>query len=208
MTPYTDADLERDFRAALDVGDPERIDVLAREIDQQGKGAASVPLVAAALWYVENGLQVFPLQPGSKIPMKGSRGCKDATCDPEAVRAWWAANPDANIGLATGRLVDVVDIDGPTGQKSRTELWESTFARIDDDAVAKVLTPRPGGMHVYVPATGLSNAAGIVPGVDIRGAGGYVVAPPSVLDDRPGQHAGRYRFLGDALALVALAGDA
>lgn len=170
--------------------------------------AKPVPLISAALYYAEHGLPVFPLQPGSKIPMKGSRGCKDATCDPDRVRAWWTVTPEANIGLATGHVVDVVDIDGPAGQKSRVEMWESTFERIDADAVAKVLTPRPGGLHVYVPTTGMGNSAGIAPGIDVRGTGGYVVAPPSVLDDRPGQSAGRYRFLGDATALTTLAGRA
>lgn len=199
MTPYADTDLERDMRAALDSGDPDRIDALGREVDQRDAEPAAVPLVSAALWYAQNGLPVFPLQPGSKVPMRGSRGCKDATTDAERIRAWWGANPDANIGLATGHLVDVVDIDGPAGQKSRAELWDSTFARIDAEAVAKVLTPRKGGMHLYVPATGDGNGAGLAPGVDYRGRGGYVVAPPSWTEQ------GSYRFLGDASALTALA---
>lgn len=202
MTPYDDTDLERDLRAALDVGDPERIGHLAREVDQREEAAASVPLVAAALWYAEHGLPVFPLQPGTKIPMKGSRGCKDATTDAAQIRAWWEVNLEANIGLATGHVVDVVDVDGPAGQKSRAELWDSTFARIDADAIAKVLTPRAGGMHLYVPATGDGNSAGLAPGVDYRGRGGYVVAPPSRTE------VGAYRFLGDATGLTTLAGKA
>lgn len=189
MTPYTDTDLERDLRAALDVGDPERIGALAREVDQREKAAASVPLLAAALWYAEQGLPVFPLQPGTKIPMKGSRGCKDATTDADRIRAWWDATPEANIGLATGYVVDVVDIDGEAGQKSRAELWEA-FAEIDAENVGKVLTPSPGGMHIYVPADGTTNGTNLAPSVDYRGLGGYVVAPPSRTD------AGSYSWLG------------
>lgn len=190
MNPQDDTELEQAFRHALDVSDPERIGPLAREIDQRDKAAASVPLVAAALWYAENGLPVFPLQPGTKIPMRGSRGCKDATTDADRIRAWWEATPEANIGLATGHLVDVVDIDGAVGQKSRTQHWEDAFERIEGDMVAKVLTPRPGGMHLYVPATGDGNKAGLYPGIDYRGMGGYVVAPPSRTEQ------GSYRFLG------------
>lgn len=188
MTPYTDEDLEQDLRHALDVGDPDEIGRLAREVDQRENAAASVPLHAASLWYAEQGLRVFPLQPGTKIPMKGSRGCKDATGEVERIDAWWTATPDANIGLATGpdSGVDVVDIDGELGQRSRVRNWEMFEAL---DVIGKVITPRPGGMHLYVPATGKGNKAGIIDGVDYRGAGGYVVAPPSRTE------VGAYRWL-------------
>lgn len=190
MTPYSDDDAERNMREAIDSGDKARIDAAAYVIDQAEQAAEAVPLVAAALWYAEHGLAVFPLQPGAKIPLRGSRGCHDATTDPDQIRDWWATTPEANIGLATGGLVDVVDVDGAAGQKSRAELWETTFEQIDHDCLAKVLTPRPGGMHLYVPAVGGGNKAGIAPSVDIRGRGGYVVAPPSRTE------VGTYRFLG------------
>lgn len=160
---------------------------------------ATPSLLASALWYGEQGLRVFPLSPGSKIPYAGSNGCLDASSNADVIRGWWEYSPDANIGIATGHLVDVVDIDGPAGQQSRAQHWEDTFARIDEINVAKVLTPRPGGMHIYVPAQGDGNSAGIVPGVDYRGAGGYVLAPPSVLIEglcKPSDTPGTYRFLG------------
>lgn len=196
MHPYTIDLAEHDIRAALDAGDPERIEILTYEVDQRpAVSVVAVSLHASALWYADQGLRVFPLSPRSKIPTKGSAGCKDATTDADQITAWWTERPDANIGIATGYLVDVVDIDGIEGQTSRAKLWEKDgqpyiFAKIDADSVAKVLTPRPGGMHIYVPATGDGNGANIAPGVDYRGLGGYVVAPPSVNDQ------GAYRFLG------------
>ena len=177
-------------------GDPERIAEAARDLDDADERARSieadhrVPMLAAALWYAEQGIPVLPLAPGAKLPRSGTAGSRGATLDPAQVRAWWGGNGDLNIGLATGHRFDVVDIDGPTGQASRAQHWVETFARIDADAVAKVLTPRPGGMHIYVPATGGSNNSHIVPGVDYRGLGGYVVAPPSSTAQ------GAYRFLG------------
>lgn len=183
---------EAELRAALDDGDPQRIDAAEtaylRAIDD---GNTSPSLPASALWYAQHGLRVFPLTPGSKIPRRGSRGCKDATTNPATIRAWWDAEPAANIGIATGGPYDVVDIDGPQGQRTRATHWDDTFATIDADCVGKVLTPRPGGMHLYVPATGDGNRAAIFPGIDYRGAGGYVVAPPSRLDN-----SGLYRWLG------------
>lgn len=194
MTPYTLDQAEHDLRAALDTGNPDTINALTRHIDRHDQRPAPVSLTAAALWYAEQQLAVFPLQPGTKIPYKGSRGCKDATTDPDQVRAWWAADPDANIGLATGTLVDVVDIDGHTGQTSRTRNWPMFEALT---RLGTVSTPRPGGMHLYVPAAGVGNKAGLLPGVDYRGRGGYVVAPPSRTDQ------GTYRWLtplGDVAA--------
>lgn len=190
MKPYTLDDAEADLRGALVAGDLDEINRLGKVIDSLQIVPPVVSLHAAALWYAEHGLHVFPLTPGTKIPLKGSGGCLDATTDRDRVNSWWTGNPKANIGLATGHLVDVVDIDGLVGHQSRMQHWDQVFAAIDDDAVAKVLTPRPGGMHIYVPATGRGNAANIVPSVDYRGVGGYVVAPPSVNEQ------GTYKFLG------------
>lgn len=221
MKPYTLTDAEAELRVAINDGDEEAMRALEPTIDRLDQATREVTALAAALWYAEHGMPVFPIAAGGKVPAipsphpKGSperreckgecgkdgHGCKDATTDPARIQAWWGRHPDANIGLATGFLFDVVDIDGALGQKSRAERWDDTFGRIDDDAFAKVLTPSPGGMHLYVPPTGDGNSAGIIPGVDYRGVGGYVVAPPSVTPT------GSYRFLGaprlDALAAQA-----
>jgi hypothetical protein len=190
VKPYTATDAESEMRAALDSGDPERIATATAAVDALEDDRPTPHLLGAALWYAEQGLKVFPLSPGTKIPFKGSNGCHGASANRDVIEGWWDDHADANIGIATGHLIDVVDIDGAPGQKSRAERWEDIFARIDADCVAKVLTPRAGGMHLYVPATGDGNSAGIFPGVDYRGIGGYVVAPPSVTPE------GSYRFLG------------
>jgi hypothetical protein len=195
MTP------EEALRTALDSGDPDRIEAAIKAVDADDVRKEPPTLHASALWYASVGLRVFPLTPGTKIPFKGSAGFKDASTNPDIINGWWDHTPDSNIGIATGHLVDVVDIDGPLGQKSRAEHWDAVFAKIDDDSLGKVLTPRPGGMHIFVPATGEGNSRAIVPGVDYRGLGGYVVAPPSVITPEAAQqydnhHPGTYRFLG------------
>lgn len=193
MKPYTIADAETELRAAVDADDTEKIRRLEPVIDrlEAADRRPDATLHAAALWYAQHGLHVFPLAPSSKIPFPRTHGCKDATTDVEQINDWWTRHPDANIGIATGYLVDVVDIDGYAGHCSRTAHWDEIFADIDSDNVGKVLTPRAGGMHIYVPATGDGNATGIVPSVDYRGLGGYVVAPPSRTDQ------GVYRWLGE-----------
>ena len=51
---------------------------------------------------------------GSLVP----HGVKDATCNRARVLAWWTRHPQANIGLATGHLFDVLDVDGPAGEQA------------------------------------------------------------------------------------------
>lgn len=178
MKPYTIDDAEAELRAAIDADDRDAIARLEPILDALDR-RPPVSLHAAALWYAEQGLHVFPLTPGSKVPLPRTRGFKDATTDPEQVDAWWLENAAYNIGIATGHAVDVIDIDGPAGQQSRLANWDMLAAI---PCLGKVSTPRPGGMHLYVPAAGKGNKAGLLPGVDYRGLGGYVVAPPSVND--------------------------
>lgn len=152
-----------DLEAALDADTTQRAQRL------HAKGA----LLSAALWYAEQGLRVFPLQPLGKIPLPGSKGFKDGTTDQAQIRAWWKVNPDFNIGIATGHRFDVIDFDGPEAiaYGYANDVWPPVMG--------KVSTPRPGGNHWYVEATGAGNRAGMAPHVDYRGVGGYVVAPPS-----------------------------
>lgn len=190
MKPYTLEQAEADLRTAIDDGDEAAVRALESVIDRLDQRPAPVGLLAAALWYAEQGLRVFPLQqhdavevdprtgeiePAPKRPYRGSRGFLDATTDAQTIRDWWCEKPESNIGIATGHLVDVIDIDGPVGVKSYVQL-------LDDlpPVLGKVSTPRPGGTHLYVPAVpGRRNRAKLLPGIDYRGTGGYVVAPPS-----------------------------
>jgi hypothetical protein len=145
-------------------------------------------LIGAALWYAEQGLRVFPLQPNSKVPYPGSRGFEDATSERGDLLDWWRHRPSSNIGLATGWQIDVIDIDGIHGWRS----WQG----IENlpPVIGVVSTPRAGGNHMYVPATGRGNRAGVLPQIDYRGKGGYVVAPPSYVIERAKGYEGRYRW--------------
>lgn len=193
-------DLETLLHDALDAEDWPEVDRLGALLDTRDQAdhrrRAQVGLASAALWYAGQGLPVFPVRPGSKIPFARSHGCKEATTDRARVHAWWAEQPEANIGIATGHLVDVVDIDGPDGNESLAQIVEEMPTRL-----GWVSTPRPGGRHFYVPATGRGNTAAILPGIDYRGLGGYVVAPPSVTEQ------GSYRWVApldlDAVEAVA-----
>lgn len=120
---------------------------------------------------------MFPLRPGTKLPAT-PHGFKDATMSEDTVRAWWAREPRYNIGLSTGHLFDVIDIDGDDGLASATQLEDA--GKIPP-TIGIVATPR--GFHMLIRPTGDGCATNMMPGLDYRGIGGYVVAPPSVNED-------------------------
>lgn len=179
-TAYLDA-IRRD--------DPQEERQLARLLDvaDQLEQARPVDLGAAAIAYATAGVAVFPIQPLGKRPLT-EHGFKDATIDAAQIGAWWQQWPDANIGLPTGVGFDVIDIDGRQGIAT---MYAGDRPLIDSVTILGIaLTSRDAGRHIYVPVTGEGNKANIYPGVDYRGQGGYVVAPPSV-----GASGRRYRWI-------------
>jgi hypothetical protein len=190
------AEAEAELQAACRAGGDATIAYamqLIDDLDAAERMAKPKPsLIGSALWYAGHGLRVFPLSPGTKIPYAKSNGCLDASSREDVIRGWWDSSPDANVGIATGHLVDVVDIDGLKGQVTRAKRAD-IFDIIEQVAIGKVLTPRPGGMHIYVPAVASGNLGGALEGIDYRGLGGYVVAPPSVVTEGP--NPGTYSWL-------------
>ena len=145
-------------------------------------------LRGAALWYARRDIAVFPCHPQGKQPATRN-GFKDATTDLDQIRAWWDITPDANIGIPTGRSFDVIDVDGYDGVIS---MWAGPTPLAETLTIlGHVSTPRHGGHHLYVPVTGHGNKAAIYPGIDYRGRGGYVIAPPSAGPDGTA----RYRWI-------------
>jgi len=139
--------------------------------------AAAGDLLAAALDYAAAGLPVLPL--AGKVP-RNRNGLTSASTDVLVVAEWWRRWPDANVGIVTGPPSGyvVLDIDGPAGLRSLAEL-EHRHGKLK---TAQVLTGS-GGWHYWfcLPDEGIRNSAGVLgEGLDVRGAGGYVVAPPSV----------------------------
>ncbi len=141
--------------------------------------AAPGALPAAAHWYATvAGIAVFPCQPRGKRPLT-AHGFHEATVDLEVIARWWLRWPDANIGTPCGVLFDVVDLDGPAGVKAFIPYVEAVRAA----CIGIVSTPRPGGMHYYLPPDpARRNSAALLPNVDVKTTGGYVILPPSITD--------------------------
>lgn len=111
-----------------------------------------------------------------------ARGLVDATMISTAIRRYWDMWPQANIGVRTGTPggAIVLDIDGEIGQAS----VEALEARYGDLPATWAVDTGGGGLHLWyaTPAASVRNSAGtkLGPGIDVRGEGGYVVAPPSL----------------------------
>lgn len=170
---------------------------------------AAGAFLTAALALAEHGVPVFPVWPpdgagcscvrgagcdrAAKHPVAflAPNGLKSASTDLEAVRRWWAraewrTGRPWNLGAAVPPWAVVVDLDGPGALE---------VVRAEGLALPATLTAetgRPGGLHLwYRTDRPIAPAVAVLPHVDIRGPGSYVVAPPSL------HHTGRrYRWRG------------
>lgn len=145
----------------------------------------------AAVGYANRGLRVFPVhavangkctckQPYCASPGKHPWQKKmEASADPERVCDLFLLRRRGNVGIATGGGIFVLDIDGPAGEESLGDL-EMTYEPLPPTLTAR--TGRANGRHVYfrTDVEVHNSASKIGKGLDIRGEGGYVVAPPSV----------------------------
>lgn len=185
-----------------------------------------------ALAYAHRGWHVIPLhwpvgkggcscgRAGCESPAKHPRtphGCKEATTDESVIRLWFRRWPCANVGIATepsGLLV--VDVDPRNGGAESWRLVVEHLGRQLDDAMT--VTTGGGGRHLYfslppgtLPGSIRSRSGALGPGVDLKCAGGYVVAPASHHVD-----GSQYRWLANGIrepreapeALLELAGRA
>lgn len=135
---------------------------------------------------------VIPLSPKSKIPPKGFEVLPFRERFPtiEELEEWFS-NPKTNIGIITGKLSNlfVVDLDKYKEQYQE----ENALLHFGDSInVPVVRTPR-GGEHLFFeyPGHGITIGEGILPAIDYRGEGGYVVCPPSITED------GTYQWIQD-----------
>jgi hypothetical protein len=129
-----------------------------------------------ALWYAEQGFPVFPCQPNGKEPLT-PHGFKDAIIDVKLIREWWNRWPDANIGIPTGTASGllVIDIDPRNGGE---ESWTDLRANRAIPITARQRTGG-GGQHIFFRCPGHLRGGTLAKGIDLKGDGGYIIAPPS-----------------------------
>ena len=171
----------------------------------------------AAEWYGRRGYPIFPVhsvtpdgcscgRPDCETPGKHPliiRWPDSASQSKDIIRWWWHRWPEANIGLVTGApsgLV-VLDVDPRHGGTIALEDLEAKNGELPATVEAETGS---GGRHILFkhPETRVANSAGSLgPGLDVRGDGGYIVAPPSL-------HACGRRYTWDSMRHPAHMGPA
>jgi len=108
-------------------------------------------------------------------------GLLDASRDMALITQWWRAKPKSNVGILTGKLsgLIVLDVDPRHGGEASLAQLELQYGKLP-----KTLKVRTGsdGWHYYFrhPGKPTPNRIGFCDGLDIRGDGGYIVAPSSI----------------------------
>lgn len=150
-----------------------------------------------ALHLAKVGWTIFPAPPGEKKSHKKAEysGGRDwgATRDPDEIRRDFERWPNANIGIPTGAINNcfVIDIDRKNGKDGFAALdaLETKHGKLPD--TLQVESPS-GSIHYYFRWPGfpvITKASPFAAGIDVRGDGGMVIAPPSVKPD-----AGAYKW--------------
>jgi len=135
----------------------------------------------AALAYAARGWSVIPVQPRGKRPLVVWREFQERVAGADEIEAWYQRWPDANVGIVTGAVsgLVVVDVDPAHGGRDSVRELEARHGPVP--ATVESVTGG-GGRHLYFrhPGGHVPNRVGIQLGIDVRGDGGYVVAPPSL----------------------------
>lgn len=158
-----------------------------------------------AKFYTDNGWKIFPIKSRDKLPLfpaahqkddplrstckgecgKLGHGLNDATKEINLFNGWLEMYPDMNIGLVAGKESGffVIDIDAGHGGMESLQEIESKYGALPATPRAKT---GGGGVHILfkypsgVDVRNVQTSGKIGKGIDVRGQGGYIVAPPSV----------------------------
>lgn len=135
----------------------------------------------AALNYLARGWSVIPALEKAKRPAIPWKRYQDALVSEKTLREWFRRSPEYNVSIVTGALsgLVVVDVDPRHGGNKSLKRLER-----EHGALPKTMESISGGggRHLYFahPGGTVRNRTNIVSGIDLRGDGGCIVAPPSV----------------------------
>ena len=134
-----------------------------------------------ALDYLHRGWSVIPMRRRDKRPAIRWQDFQTARATEQEVQNWFSRWPEDNVGIVTGAVsgLVVLDVDPRHGGEESLKILEREHGSLP--RTVEVITGG-GGRHVYFmhPGGTVRNRVGIAPGIDLRGDGGCIAAPPSV----------------------------
>jgi len=132
-----------------------------------------------ALHYAGMGWSVVPVRPGEKVPAIKWQNLQSLAADVTTIQGWFDTEPNFGIGLIQGHNAGtiVLDFDARDGGME-------TLAQLDAQGLpvsVRAFTPG-GGVHVILrhPGRDVPTRKNVLPGMDVRGDGGFIVAHPSI----------------------------
>lgn len=148
-------------------------------------------MLESALNYAKRGWYVAPVLPGAKHPY--IKWATESTINEDQIRYWWNRNPGSSIAVITGEKsgIVVMDIDPRSGGH------ESLFEKCAEHGpLPDTLTFKTGGGGTHYvfkhPGYKVKTTSNIFPGMDSKGDGGLIIAPPS-----PHSSGGFYEVMRD-----------
>lgn len=135
----------------------------------------------AALEYLDRGWSVIPVREKAKRPAVPWKKYQSECVSESTLHDWFRRKPEYNVAIVTGALsgLVVLDVDPRHGGNDSLKKLESEHGALPPTMES---ITGGGGRHVYFshPGGDIPNRANIEPGLDLRGDGGCIVAPPSV----------------------------
>ncbi len=198
IIPDDDADLDAD-RSGLSPVSSHLTEKAARpalieELTTSERREPALRMLDHALAYARRGWPVFPCKSGGEDYKKPLtiNGFKDATTNEDQIRRWWHEYPNALIGAPMGPRVGALALDPDAaeepGEPDGVAYWNALLAEHGDLPPTRCHLTPGGGKHVLFAypsgrKVGLKEGGLRGKGIHVRGDGGYVILPPSTLDD-------------------------
>lgn len=109
-----------------------------------------------------------------------ANGLKAATTDAAIIEEWFSKWPDSNIGIATGEISGFFVIDIDRHKTNGFEAWEQLIDHFGKrPETVEAITGGDGAHLLFKYHEGIGNRTDLLPGIDVRGQGGFIVAAPS-----------------------------
>jgi len=135
----------------------------------------------AAIDYLDRGWSVIPVREREKRPAVPWKAYQEKYVSEDTLHDWFRRTPDFNVAIVTGALSGLVVVDVDPRHGGRESLRKLERANGSLPGTMESITGG-GGRHLYFAHPGgvVHNRTNIEPGIDLRGDGGCIVAPPSI----------------------------